>query len=50
MRIAMVGTRGVPAKYGGFETAVEEIGMRLALRGHEVTVDTILAESDGAKG
>ena len=30
MRIAMVGTRGVPARYGGFETAVEEIGRRLA--------------------
>ncbi|HEY8588267.1 MAG TPA: hypothetical protein VIL55_01825, partial [Naasia sp.] len=26
LRIAMVGTRGVPAAYGGFETAVEEIG------------------------
>lgn len=38
LRIAMVGTRGVPAKYGGFETAVEEIGRRLADRGHEVVV------------
>lgn len=38
MRIAMLGTRGVPASYGGFETAVEEIGARLAVRGHEVTV------------
>lgn len=34
----MVGTRGVPARYGGFETAVEEIGQRLVARGHEVTV------------
>lgn len=34
----MVGTRGVPAHYGGFETAVEEIGRRLVERGHEVTV------------
>ena len=33
-----MGTRGVPAKYGGFETAVEEIGKRLAARGYEVTV------------
>ena len=40
MRIAMIGTRGVPAAYGGFETAVEEIGSRLADRGHEVTVYT----------
>src|SRR3954451_2393187 len=38
LRIAMVGTRGVPAAYGGFETAVEEIGSRLAARGHEITV------------
>ncbi len=38
LRIAMIGTRGVPAAYGGFETAVEEIGSRLAARGHEVTV------------
>lgn len=38
MHIAILGTRGVPAMYGGFETAVEEIGTRLAERGHEVTV------------
>ena len=34
----MVGTRGLPARYGGFETAVEEIGSRLADRGHDVVV------------
>jgi glycosyltransferase involved in cell wall biosynthesis len=34
----MIGTRGVPAAYGGFETAVEEIGRRLVDRGHDVTV------------
>jgi len=34
----MLGTRGVPARYGGFETAVEEVGSRLVQRGHEVTV------------
>src|SRR5690606_29561686 len=38
LRVAMVGTRGVPARYGGFETAVEEIGARLADRGHAVRV------------
>lgn len=38
MHFAMIGTRGVPAKYGGFETAVEEVGARLVERGHEVTV------------
>ena len=30
MRIAMIGTRGVPPRYGGFETAVEEVGRRLS--------------------
>jgi glycosyltransferase involved in cell wall biosynthesis len=38
MHIALVGTRGVPARYGGFETCVEEVGRRLAERGHRVTV------------
>lgn len=40
LTIAMVGTRGVPAAYGGFETAVEEVGRRLVERGHHVTVYT----------
>ena len=38
MKIAIIGTRGVPANYGGFETFAEELGARLATRGHEVTV------------
>lgn len=38
MRVALIGTRGVPARYGGFETAIEEIGSRLASRGHKVLV------------
>ena len=38
LRIAMIGTRGAPARYGGFESAVEEIGARLADRGHDVVV------------
>ncbi len=38
MRIALIGTRGVPAAYGGFETAVEEVGARLAAAGHDVIV------------
>lgn len=38
MKIAFIGSRGVPALYGGFETATEEIGARLVARGHEVTV------------
>ena len=36
--IAFLGCRGVPARYSGFETLVEELGARLAQRGHAVTV------------
>lgn len=38
MRIAILGTRGVPGSYGGFETFADEFGAELASRGHEVTV------------
>lgn len=38
MRIALMGSRGVPARYGGFETAMEEVGRRLTVMGHDVTV------------
>ena len=38
MRYAIVGTRGIPARYGGFETFAEELSTRLAERGHFVTV------------
>ena len=31
-----MGTRGIPAKYGGFETFYEQLGARLASRGHYV--------------
>jgi glycosyltransferase involved in cell wall biosynthesis len=40
MRIGILGTRGIPARYGGFETLAEELSARLALRGHDVTVYT----------
>jgi len=38
VKLAILGTRGVPASYGGFETLAEELGRRLASRGHQVTV------------
>ena len=38
MRIAILGTRGIPANYGGFETFAEELSVRLAAHGHAVTV------------
>lgn len=56
MKIAIIGIRGVPAKYGGLETCAEEIGARLAARGHEVycycrsgTEDDALKEYRGIK-
>ena len=38
MNIAIAGTRGIPANYGGFETFAEELSRRLVARGHAVTV------------
>jgi glycosyltransferase involved in cell wall biosynthesis len=38
--VAFIGQRGVPATFGGIEHHVEEIGSRLAARGHRVTVYT----------
>jgi glycosyltransferase involved in cell wall biosynthesis len=38
VRFAIVGTRGIPARYGGFETFAEELSTRLAARGHHLTV------------
>lgn len=38
MRIAMMGMRGIPASYSGFETCVEQLGQRLVERGHQVVV------------
>lgn len=38
MKIAIMGIRGIPANYGGFETFAEEMAPRLVSLGHEVTV------------
>src|SRR4030081_2925608 len=38
MNIAIVGTRGIPARYGGFETLADQLSKRLAEHGHTVTV------------
>jgi len=38
MKIAIMGIRGIPANYGGFETFAEELAPRLVERGHDVTV------------
>lgn len=38
MKIALVGSRGIPARYSGFEQFYEQLAVRLAERGHKVTV------------
>lgn len=38
MKIAIMGIRGIPANYGGFETFAEQLATRLVQRGHDVTV------------
>ncbi len=38
MKIAIVGTRGIPNRYGGFEQFAEKVSSTLTDRGHEVTV------------
>ncbi|MFL6301151.1 MAG: glycosyltransferase [Terriglobales bacterium] len=38
MKIAIIGTRGVPGRYGGFETLAEQLAIRLSDQGHQVTV------------
>lgn len=37
-KIAIIGSRGIPAKYGGFETAVEAVAPKLAEMGWNVVV------------
>jgi len=38
LKIAILGTRGIPGRYGGFETLADHLSKRLAERGHQVTV------------
>ena len=38
LRIAVIGSRGIPAGYGGFETFAQELAPRLVTRGHTVAV------------
>jgi glycosyltransferase involved in cell wall biosynthesis len=46
LNLAILGTRGVPPRYGGFETFAAELGTRLVARGHRVAV---YCRSDGEK-
>jgi glycosyltransferase involved in cell wall biosynthesis len=38
MRIAMIGQKGIPAKYGGVERHVQELSLRLVESGQDITV------------
>ena len=40
MRIAMIGQKGAPVRYGGVERHVEELSVQLVKRGHRVLVYT----------
>ena len=46
MRIAIFGARGVPAKWGGFDTFVTELAPRLVEAGHDVTLYTMPKYTD----
>ena len=38
VKIALIGSRGIPARYSGFEQFYEQLAIRLVERGHRVTV------------
>jgi hypothetical protein len=38
MNIAIIGSRGIPGNYGGFETFAERLGLELVERGHNITI------------
>lgn len=40
MKIAMIGQKGIPARYGGVERIVEQLSLALAKRGHDLLVYT----------
>jgi glycosyltransferase involved in cell wall biosynthesis len=46
MRLAILGSRGIPPAYGGFETMAWELSRELAARGHEVTVYSYRGRTD----
>ncbi len=42
MEIAFIGTKGIPARYGGFETFVEQVSVKLAKKGYKCVVYSVL--------
>jgi glycosyltransferase involved in cell wall biosynthesis len=49
MRLAILGSRGIPPAYGGFETMAWELSRELAARGHEVTVYSYRGRTDESR-
>ncbi len=41
MEIAFIGTKGIPARYGGFETCVEQVSFKLAKKGYKCVVYSV---------
>jgi len=41
MKIAFIGTKGIPARYGGFETVVEQVSILLTKKGHKCIVYSV---------
>ncbi len=50
LRISFLGSRGIPARYSGFETLYEQLGVRLAAFGHAMTVYTAVTSSRTSRG
>ena len=40
LNISILGTRGIPNRYGGFEECADRVSQRLAAKGHKVSVYT----------
>jgi glycosyltransferase involved in cell wall biosynthesis len=49
LRIAILGSRGIPPAYGGFETFAWELSTLLVERGHDVTVYAIRGRTDESR-
>jgi glycosyltransferase involved in cell wall biosynthesis len=41
LKIGILGSRGIPNRYGGFEECAEQLALRLVANGHEVSVYTV---------
>lgn len=49
MKIAITGIRGIPAKYGGFETSAEQTATRMFKSGHDIVVYCRKSQSSSEK-